>query len=236
MKRFIYPSSIETARALTLHLIKLLNDEPEKVFHIAFSGGSTPALMFDVWANEYSNITPWERIKVWWVDERCVRPENSESNYGMMRMLLLDVVPIPHSNIFRIMGENKPADEAVRYSHLVRKNLPVENDMPVFDFVLLGAGNDGHTSSIFPGQEHLLTSSEVYEATYNPNSGQSRIALTGQPIINAEKVIFLIMGKEKADVVSEICMSGDTGPAAYVAHHAREVELFLDQSAAAKLK
>jgi 6-phosphogluconolactonase len=101
---------------------------------------------------------------------------------------------------------------------------------------LLGAGNDGHTSSIFPGQEHLLTSSEVYEATYNPNSGQSRIALTGQPIINAEKVIFLIMGKEKADVVSEICMSGDTGPAAYVAHHAREVELFLDQSAAAKLK
>jgi 6-phosphogluconolactonase len=112
----------------------------------------------------------------------------------------------------------------------------VENDMPVFDSVLLGAGNDGHTSSIFPVQEHLLTSSEVYEATYNPNSGQSRIALTGQPIINAEKVIFLIMGKEKADVVSEICMSGDTGPAAYVAHHAREVELFLDQSAAAKLK
>ena len=134
------------------------------------------------------------------------------------------------------MGGNKPAVEAVRYSHLVRKNLPVENDMPVFDIVLLGAGNDGHTSSIFPGQEHLLTSSEVYEATYNPNSGQSRIALTGQPIINAEKVIFLIMGKEKADVVSEICMSGDTGPAAYVAHHAREVELFLDQSAAAKLK
>lgn len=114
----------------------------------------------------------------------------------MMRMLLLDVVPIPHSNIFRIMGENKPADEAVRYSHLVRKNLPVENDMPVFDIVLLGAGNDGHTSSIFPGQEHLLTSSEVYEATYS-SSGQSRIALTGQPHYQCRKGYLPDYGKRK---------------------------------------
>ena len=85
MKPYIFPSSIETARALILHVVKLMLDEPDKTFCIAFSGGSTPALMFDLWANEYTDITPWERLKVFWVDERCVPPENSDSNYGMMR-------------------------------------------------------------------------------------------------------------------------------------------------------
>ena len=81
MKPYIFPSSIETARALILHLVKLMLDEPDRTFCIAFSGGSTPALMFDLWANEYTDITPWERLKVFWVDERCVPPENSDSNY-----------------------------------------------------------------------------------------------------------------------------------------------------------
>ena len=72
MKPYIFPSSIETARALILHLVKLMLDEPDRTFCIAFSGGSTPALMFDLWANEYTDITPWERLKVFWVDERCV--------------------------------------------------------------------------------------------------------------------------------------------------------------------
>lgn len=64
MKPYIFPSSIETARALILHLVKLMLDEPDRTFCIAFSGGSTPALMFDLWANEYTDITPWERLKV----------------------------------------------------------------------------------------------------------------------------------------------------------------------------
>ena len=89
MKPFIYPSSMETARALILHLIKIMIDEPGKTFNFAFSGGSTPALMFDLWANEYSDITPWTRMRVYFVDERCVPPENSDSNYGMMRSLFL---------------------------------------------------------------------------------------------------------------------------------------------------
>jgi hypothetical protein len=89
----------------------------------------------------------------------------------------------------------------------------------------LGAGDDGHTSSIFPGQEELLTSASVYVVSINPRNGQKRIAMTGYPILNARHVIFLITGKGKADVVEEICKSGDVGPAAYVAHHAQNVEL-----------
>lgn len=104
MKPYIFPSSIETARALILHLVKLMLDEPDRTFCIAFSGGSTPALMFDLWANEYTDITPWERLKVFWVDERCVPPENSDSNYGMMRSLLLSIVPIPYENVVSNTG------------------------------------------------------------------------------------------------------------------------------------
>ena len=235
MKPFIYPSSIETARALILHLIKIMIDEPGKTFNIALSGGSTPALMFDLWANEYSDITPWTRMKVFFVDERCVPPENSDSNYGMVRSLLVGVVPIDYENVFRIRGEDRPDKEAVRYSKVVESQVPMQDGWPVFDVILLGAGGDGHTSSIFPGQEKLLSSDRIYEVSYNPNNGQKRIAMTGCPIINARRVIFLITGRNKAEVVEEIYTSGDTGPAAYIAHHAKNVELFLDDYAAANI-
>ncbi len=235
MKPYIYPSAIETARALILHLVELLENEPDRIFHIALSGGSTPALMFDLWANEYKEITPWERMCFYWVDERCVPPKNSDSNYGLMRLLMLNVAPIPYENVFRIMGENDPEQEALRYSKLVEEHVPQVDNWPRFDIVLLGAGSDGHTSSIFPGQEYLLTSKKTYERSYNPHNGQKRIALTGQPIMNAERVIFLLTGKSKADVVYEICSSGDTCPAAYIAHHVENVELFMDDPAATRL-
>ena len=119
MKLSVFPSSMETARSLIFHLVDIMNAEPDKTFNIAVSGGSTPALMFDLWANEYADITPWGRMKLYWVDERCVPPEDSDSNYGMMRSLLLGIVPIPYENVFRIRGEEKPVKEAARYSELV---------------------------------------------------------------------------------------------------------------------
>lgn len=232
MKLAVFPSSIETSRALILRLVELMNEEPDRIFNIAVSGGNTPALMFDLWANEYLDITPWNRMKIYWVDERCVPPEDSDSNYGMMRNLLLGIAPIPYENVFRIRGEAKPVKEAVRYSELVKQQLPYRLGWPEFDIVLLGAGDDGHTSSIFPGQENLLTSISSYVVSIHPCNGQKRIAMTGYPILNARHVIFLITGKNKADVVEEICNSGDTGPAAYIAHHAQNVELFIDKGAA----
>ena len=205
MKLSVFSSSIETSRALILRLVEIMNEEPDRVFNIAVSGGNTPALMFDLWANEYMEITPWDRMRIYWVDERCVPPDDSDSNYGMMRNLLLGITPILYENVFRIRGEAKPAKEAVRYSELVRQQVPFKRGWPEFDIILLGAG-------------------------------QKRIAMTGYPIQNARYVIFLITGKNKADVVEEICNSGDTGPAAYVAHHAQNVELFMDKGAAAYIE
>ena len=85
MKTYIYSTAVETARALIKHLISLMEEEPQKIFHIAFSGGSTPSLMFDLWAEEFKDATPWSRMRIYWVDERCVPAEDSESNYGNMR-------------------------------------------------------------------------------------------------------------------------------------------------------
>lgn len=237
MKLSIFPSSMETARELILHLNDIMNEEPEKTFNIALSGGGTPALMFDLWANEYVDVTPWERMRIFWVDERCVPPEDSDSNYGMTRSLLLGVTPISYTNVFRIYGENKSAKkEAARYSEVVKQEVPQKNGWPEFDIILLGAGEDGHTSSIFPGQEELLSTSAIYAAAIHPWNGQKRIAMTGCTIMNACRVIFLVTGKAKAEVVEEMYHSGDVSPAAYIAHHAQNVELYADAGAAANIR
>ena len=128
-------------------------------------------------------------------------------------------------------GVNRPEIEAKNYSTLVCRTVPLWGGFPAFDVVLLGAGDDGHTSSIFPGQEYLLSSFHPYEVSVNPYNGQKRIAMTGCLLFAAKNLIFFITGKNKADVVRDILDSGDTGPAAYVAHHAERVELFLDAQA-----
>lgn len=235
MKLNIYPSPSAVAYALISHILQLMKEQPGKTFNIAFSGGTTPAIMFDLWAHEIAKITQWEKIKIWWVDERCVSPENADSNYGLMRKLLLGTAPIPRENIFRIRGEEKPEKEALRYSKLVEKHVPKDGQYPSFDIVLLGIGSDGHTSSIFPGQENLLTSPNIYEVSENPKTKQKRIALTGCTIMNSTRVIFLVTGAEKAEAINEIYTSGDITPSAYIAHHANNVELFVDKAAASKL-
>ncbi|MFV0546862.1 MAG: 6-phosphogluconolactonase [Bacteroides sp.] len=231
MKLSVFPTSIATARALILRILTLMKESPNKVFNVAVSGGSTPALMFDLWANEYKRSTPWERLNLYWVDERCVKPTDSESNYGLMNSMLLYTVPIPPDNVHRIHGENDPESEAERYSNLLRSRLPLEEGWPVFDIILLGAGSDGHTSSIFPGQEDLLHASVPYVVSTAPITNQKRICMTGIQILNAHFVFFLVTGSSKTRVISEMLQSSDGGPAAYIARHAKNVELFADQVA-----
>mgnify|MGYP001229614606 FL=1 len=235
MKLIVEKNAMEVSRKLILRILDIMNEEPSRNYSIALSGGSTPAQLFDLWSSEYKQETDWDRILFFWVDERCVPPTHSDSNYGMTKKILLDKVPIAEAQIFRLQGEADPVLEAARYTDLVRDKLQVKNGVPIFDIVLLGAGDDGHTSSIFPGQEELLTTTAPYAACYNPYNGQKRLALTGQPLINANLTIFLITGQNKSTVVLDMYKSGDTGPAAYVAHHAKQVELYIDKAAAIEL-
>lgn len=227
----LYADEVGTSRALIDKILQIAGTYPtDQQLNIAISGGNTPALMFRLWAEEKGDVTPWRRLRFFWVDERCVPPSDPQSNYRMTKENLLSRIAIPADNVMRIMGENDPETEAKRYEDIVRSKVPCEDGIPQFDMVMLGAGDDGHTSSIFPGQEHLLTAPVAYAVGTQPATRQQRVALTGLPLVHASHLFFLVTGEKKAQVVADIMDSQDHGPASYVAHHAlHHVELFTDQ-------
>lgn len=228
----IHQTSADASRALAERILQIARNTPGLV-NIALSGGNTPAQLFRMWASEYGDCTPWERIRFFWVDERCVPPEDAESNYGMTKRNLLDLAPIPPENVFRIHGENDPDSEAIRYAEQAGRLIP----SAVFDIVLLGIGEDGHTASIFPGQETLLTAAHMYAVGVHPTSGQRRVTLTGQPLIKASCLCFLAAGRSKRNVLAELSALSGSGPAIWVARNAlHPVELFIDAEAGALLR
>jgi len=105
MKSYVYPAATSTARALIRYIIDMMNREPERIFYLAFSGGTTPSLMFDIWAHEFREETPWMRMRIFWVDERCVSVSDSDSNYGTMLRLLLQEVGMPDEYVYPIHGD-----------------------------------------------------------------------------------------------------------------------------------
>lgn len=223
-----YRLASDAAHAMMEAFLGELRKHSEKVFRMALSGGASPTVLFDMWANEFAELTPWEKIHFYWVDERCVPASSLESNYGMAKRLLFDPVGVDESHIHPIIGNNEPHEEAKRYSELVKTELPLENGVPVFDFVWLGIGDDGHVSSIFPGQEELLHVSEPYVVSVNPYSNQQRIAMTGNPMIKAVHSWFFVTGKDKADILQKLS-NQDTAkeyPSGYVIWNARDTELF----------
>ncbi|MFZ0472087.1 MAG: 6-phosphogluconolactonase, partial [Bacteroidales bacterium] len=187
------------AQAIAAILIKDLDRiEPDHFYTIALSGGSTPEYIFRYLAENYAERVGWEKLLVFWGDERCVAPESSNSNYRMAYESLLQNVPIPDANIFRIKGEDDPATEARQYSELVSENVAEFEDTPQFDLMLLGLGSDGHTASIFPDNTKLFNSSRLFEVAVKPGTGEKRITATGRLINNSSKICFIVTGREKA--------------------------------------
>lgn len=207
-----------------------------KTLTIAVSGGSTPKALFLLLADEeYRETISWETIRLYWVDERCVPPAHSESNFGMTYDALLQHSLIPVENIFRMKGEDIPDIEATRYAELLHRNLPAHEGIPVFDLILLGMGNDGHTASIFPDQMHLLTTRKTVAVATHPVSGQKRITLTG-PVINAaDQLVFMITGSDKAAIVEAILGKTEEAkkfPASHVHDKTGNTEFYMDRGAA----
>ncbi len=183
---------------------KTLNVPEGKYVSLALSGGSTPKRIFDYLSSHNAGSINWKKVKIFWCDERCVPPDDEESNYKMTRLSLLQNLNIPDENIFRIYGENEPEKEAIRYSQILRTNLISKNALPRFDIVLLGIGEDGHTASIFPGNSSLFQSVRFCEAVIHPQSGQQRITITGSVINNADSVIFIVTGASKAKMLYKL--------------------------------
>ena len=236
----VFPTREALAQNFANILIKDLDRlEPDHYYTIALSGGSTPEYIFRFISDNYTDRIGWEKLMVFWGDERCVPPDDQESNYNMAHDSLLQNVPIPDANIFRIRGEADPDEEALQYSGLVNDIVPAFNGTPQFDVILLGLGDDGHTASIFPNRNDLFSTSRLFDVAIKPGSGQKRITATGRLINNASRVYFIVTGEKKAKIVSEIIEKQpgyEEYPASKVAPVSRNIVWMLDSEAAALLK
>lgn len=230
----IAESSKKLAKSAAKAMVRLIQNAGTHRFDVALSGGSTPHKLFTRLARKHKDSLDWQRVHFWWGDERCVAPDSDESNYLMAYDALLAELAIPEENIHRIMGEADPEEEALRYGDEIREQLNSRDDLPVFDLVMLGLGEDGHTASIFPDRMDLLTSDQVCAVAVHPQTGQQRITLTGRVINNANTIYFLASGEGKAERISEI-MNNDEKAFALPAYHILPVSgtltWFLDEDA-----
>ena len=238
IKIFDTPDSL--AQQLAIDLMQEINNS-SKEFFLAISGGSTPKILFkELSYSPFKEKLNWSKVQIFWCDERCVPPEDSDSNYGMTKSILLDHVNIPPENIHRIYGESHPEKEAVRYAKEIAKILPEEkNKLPRFDWVLLGLGTDGHTASLFPNSELLYSCSNIAGVGIHPVTGQKRISLTEKVINNSKRITFVITGKDKALILSDI-INNNIGnrdiPASKIKPTDGSIEWRLDTESAQYLK
>jgi 6-phosphogluconolactonase len=202
----IFSTPRDLAEAFALDLIEMIRESgiQKSVFTIALSGGNTPMLLFSVLAEKYCKSVDWSLVHFFWGDERCVPPDDPESNYGAANQVFLSRIGIPEKNIHRIRGEEDPEKEAVRYCKEVASFTRSGNNLPVFDLIILGIGEDGHIASIFPRNMRLLESGMICEVAVHPVTGQKRITITGKVINNSDSVIFLVTGQNKAQIIDSI--------------------------------
>ena len=207
---------------------------------VAISGGTTPKAMFALLAGEpFIKQIPWDKLYLYWVDERCVPPDNAESNYRMTNEAMLSRVPLPATQIFRMEGELDPEVAAARYESTIRNAFRLEGaQTPTFDLILLGMGDDGHTASLFPHTEGLNDLTHIVIANHVPQKDTWRITLTSPVLNQGREVAFLIEGAAKAQVLHEVFLGPfqpDTYPSQIIRPANGRLTLLLDSAAAAKL-
>jgi 6-phosphogluconolactonase len=182
-----------------------------ETFSVALSGGETPRALYAALASpEYASRVQWPRVHVFWGDERCVRPEDGESNYRMAREALLDRVPIRDANIHRIRGEDAPGDAAELYERDLRRAFETPTGPPRsepgarFDLVLLGLGANGHTASLFPQLQAVREKTRWAMAENVDTLQMWRITLTPLIFNQASEILFIVSGREKAAILRRV--------------------------------
>lgn len=203
-------------------------------FAIALSGGSTPKPLYALLATpDISRRIPWDRVHVFWGDERCVPADHPDNNARMAREALLSHVPIPPANIHAIPTEGEPEAAAAAYQRTLQDFYgasTLDPSRPLFDVNLLGMGDDGHTASLFPGAPQLDEASAWVVAVRNQKP-ETRITLTYPALASARTVLFMVEGAVKEPALTRVFAGDRALPAARV-HADGEVIWYLDRSAA----
>jgi 6-phosphogluconolactonase len=203
-------------------------------FIVAVSGGSTPRAMHRLLSKEpYLSSIPWQRIHIFWVDERLVPYSHPDSNYGAAKQDLLDNTPIPTENRHPMPVHSAPEEVAFLYESILREFFG--ETMPVFDLIILGIGTDGHTASLFPNENLSVASGKSVIGVKGGNPDVYRLTLTLYVLNNARRVAFLVSGKRKADVVNRLLKCNDTRlPAFHVRPISGDLLWLLDKDAASQ--
>lgn len=209
---------------------------------VVLSGGSTPQGLFELLRQaSFVNEIAWQHIHIFWADERCVPADHPQSNYGQAMRLLLNHVAIPPENIHPIDGCLEPADAAQKYEDELHHFTQPGQPFPLFDWVLLGMGADGHTASLFPGSFEPKEQTRLAIAVTADYEGRpaERVSLTSNAINHAARIVFLVTGSAKAATVQRVLQgpyTPDLLPAQRIQPKNSQLTWFIDQEAASLLE
>ena len=237
----VYPTRNAVAQAAATQFVSAAEraQTVHERFTVALSGGHTPRDLFRTLVDEYGTTVDWVRTQVFWGDERCVPLNDVENNAHMARLSLLDHIPIPLNNIHRMQTEQPPEAAAEDYEGMLRRYFGARGlQQPRFDLVLLGLGPEGHTASLFPGSPALHETERWTKAVYVEKLDSWRVTLTPLALNAATKVIFLVVGEEKAAILKQVLSDPkqpDLFPAQVIDPPQGEVLWIADEAAASQL-
>ena len=229
------PDAQSAAEACAHHVIGRLDEaiSGQDFAAFAISGGSSPKLLFQVLA---ATKFPWDKVHIFWVDERCVPPTDGQSNYKLAEDYLIGPAHIPHRNVHRISGELAPATAAKRYIDEIADFFGLEEgEMPRFDLIHRGIGPDAHSASLFPGEPLIDDREHIAAAVYVEKFHQWRVTLLPGVLLAAKHTVFLAVGDDKTEALRAVFKEEydpKKYPAQMAAHHGRGVMWFLDEAAA----
>jgi 6-phosphogluconolactonase len=201
---------------------------------VSLSGGSTPKALYHLLGSDPLRARiPWQRLELFWGDERFVSHDSPDSNYHMARQALLDVAPISPDRIHAVPTDGTPADAARRYEAELRRCYGADTldpARPLFDIMLLGLGSDGHTCSLLPGQS-VLEERTHWVAAVMSGRDEPRVTLTYPAVESSRALAFLVSGAEKARALKAVREGDQSLPAARI-RTTGEVIWFVDTAAA----
>ena len=233
----IYQNKEEASRAAAQHFVECANQaiEMHDKFTVALTGGSSPDGMYDLLTTEFKDQVAWDKLFIFWCDERWVPIEDDRSNAGNAFKNFLDKVNIPKHQIFPMYKDGISAEDyAKEYAEILDQVL---EDGTTFDLIFLGMGDDGHTASLFPGEKVIHEKDKKVTAYFLEPQDMYRITLTAPLINSAKNVAFIAFGDKKADALYEV-IKGEKNiekfPSQIIAP-AGQLMWFVDKKAAAKI-
>ncbi|MDQ6762278.1 MAG: 6-phosphogluconolactonase [Bacteroidota bacterium] len=240
MKVEIYNSTDELAEGMAVWICALVQAtlQKQEFFTLVLSGGETPKSLFKKLASEkYIDKINWERLHIFWGDERAVPSTDERNNAKMAMDYLLDAVDIPAAQIHKMRVDIEPIFSAKEYEKILHTYF--DNTQQSFDLVLLGIGEDGHTLSVFPGSALIDKHDNWVESIYNEKQQMYRITLTPDIVNKASHIAFMANGENKSSTLQRIIEGSfepDVLPAQTIKPVNGELYWFLDKDAAKDLK